>query len=354
MQIRAPTDRAVLPPLVVGDGDIATTRLVARELEAVYPEVEIRIPETLFGARFEGRPVVISRLCHPSYGWLPEYLAERNVPYAYFLDDNFWELTPEVDVHLAAFFNHPAVLATLEHFVRAARRVIVWSQRLQGYLAHRFPDVEVVQVAPGFDTSAPRRLLAAASTPDRAHDGVLRIGYPTTRRPGVTSLLTTVVKHVAAQRAGAAKFEFVGWMPDALADVPHVTLFPHVDDYGRYLEFVISRRWDIGIAPLTGGRFESYKTDIKYREYGGCRIPGIYSRVPPYVGVVTRGRTGLLAANDADAWIEALDTLLEAPSLRERIAGTAFDDVTQHRDLSVTGPRFAELVPANDAPRAPA
>jgi glycosyltransferase involved in cell wall biosynthesis len=354
LQIRAPTERAALPPIVVADGDIATTRLVARELQVVYPEVEIRIPESLFGARFEGRSVVVSRLCHPRYRWLPEYLAERGVQYAYFLDDNFWELTPEVDVHLAAFFNHPAVVATLEHFVRAARRVIVWSQRLRDYVAERFPDVEVVQVAPGFDTTVPRRLLAAASPAKHTHDGVLRIGYPTTRRPGVASLLTTVVKHVAAERAGAAKFEFVGWMPDALADVPHVTLFPHMDDYGRYLEFVISRRWDVGIAPLAGGRFESFKTDIKYREYGGCRIPGIYSRVPPYVEVVTRGRTGLLAANDADAWIEALDTLLDAPTLRERIAAAAFDDVAQHRDLSVTGRCFAELVPANDAQPAPA
>jgi glycosyltransferase involved in cell wall biosynthesis len=354
LQPRAPTERAALPPIVVADGDIATTRLVARELEAVYPQVEIRIPDTLFGAHFEGRPVVISRLCHPSYGWLPEYLAERGVAYAYFLDDNFWELTPEVDVHLAAFFNHPAVIATLEHFVRAARRVIVWSQRLRDYLAERFPDVEVVRVAPGFDTTVPRRLLAAASTREKAHDGVIRVGYPTTRRPGVASLLTTIVKHVAAQRAGAVKFEFVGWMPDALAQIPHVTLFPHIDDYGRYLEFVISRRWDVGIAPLTGGRFESFKTDIKYREYGGCRVPGIYSRVSPYVEVVSRGRTGLLSANDADAWIEALDTLLDAPSLRERIAAAAYDDVAEHRDLNVTGRRFAELVPANDAQRASA
>src|SRR5262249_30851744 len=156
---------------------------------------------------------------HPRYGWLPEYLAERGVPYAYFLDDNFWELTPDVDVHLAAFFNHPAVVATLEHFVREARRVIVWSQRLRDYLVDRFPEVEVAQVAPGFDTTVPGRLLAAPPARDVAHDGVLRIGYPTTRRPGVASLLTTVVKHVTAQRRGSAKFEFVGWMPDALADV---------------------------------------------------------------------------------------------------------------------------------------
>ncbi len=340
------------PPLVVADGDIATTRLVARELETVYPEVEVRTPETLFGTRFQGRPVVISRLCHPAYAWLPAYLAEHGVRYAYFLDDNFWELTPDVDSYNAGFFNHPAVLATLDGFVRGATRVIVWSKLLRSYLLDRFPEADVAFAAPGFDVAAPGRLLAAESTRDNAHEGELRVGYPTSRRPGVTSLLNAVVAHFAATRDGAVKFEFVGWMPDTLIGAPHVTLFPHVSDYASYLELVISRRWDIGIAPLAGGRFESFKTDIKYREYGGCRIPGVYSRVVPYSDVVAEGTTGLLADNDAGAWIAALEALLDSPSVRDAVAQAAFDDVSQHRDLKLTGRRFAELLPAADATQA--
>jgi len=338
-----------LPPLVVADGDIATTRLVARELESTYPQVEIRTPDTLFGTRFQGRPVIISRLCHPAYGWMPAYLAEHGVRYAYFLDDNFWELTPDVDSHLARFFNHPAVMATLDGFVRGATRVIVWSQLLRSYLIDRFPDADVAFAAPGFDVETPGRLLAAESARHKAHEGELRVGYPTTRRPGVTSLLNAVVEHFATTRNGAVKFEFVGWMPDTLIGAPHVTLFPHVTDYTSYLELVISRRWDVGIAPLAGGTFESFKTDIKYREYGGCRIPGVYSRVAPYSDVVAEGITGLLADNDAGAWIAALEALLDSPSVRDAVAKAAFHDVSQHRDLKVSGRRFAELVPAGYA-----
>ena len=83
-------------PLLIADGDIPTTRLVARELRVVYPEVEVRVPETLFGADVRRRPVIVSRLCHPSMRWLPRYLAGQGVRYAYFLDDNFWELTRRV------------------------------------------------------------------------------------------------------------------------------------------------------------------------------------------------------------------------------------------------------------------
>jgi glycosyltransferase involved in cell wall biosynthesis len=334
------------PPLVVADGDIATTRLVTRELEAVYPEVEIRTADALFGTRFEDRPVVISRLCHPSLSWLPQYLAERGIRYTYFLDDNFWELTPDVDRHLASFFNHPAVLATLDQFVRGANRVIVWSQLLRDYVLTRFPDADVVFAPPGVDASAIDRLLAKRTAAAEPRGGELRVGYPTTRRPGVASLLSAIVAHFAAARGGAVRFEFVGWMPDELMGAPYATLFPHVADYAAYLDLVVSRRWDVGIAPLAGGRFESFKTDIKYREYGACRIPGIYSRVAPYSDVVVDGTTGRLADNDAGAWIAALEALVDSVRTREAIAAAAHDDVARHRDLRLTGRRFAELVSA--------
>jgi glycosyltransferase involved in cell wall biosynthesis len=334
------------PPLLIADGDIATTRLVARELGTVHPEVAIRTPDNLFGTRIDGRRIVVSRLCHPRLSWLPAHFAERGIRYAYFLDDNFWELTPDVDPHLADFFNHPAVVATLERFLRGASVVIVWSSLLGDYLRERLPGLDVAFAAPGFDAATAQRLLAGASARGGGHANELRVGYPTTRRPGVAELLTAVVRHFAAVRGSAVKFEFVGWMPDSLVDMPNVTMFPHVADYDRYLELVVSRHWDIAIAPLAGGTFESYKTDVKYREYGGCRIAGMYSRVPPYSTTIEHGRRGILVDNDPAAWIAALERLLDAPATREAIAQAAFDDVSTHRDLRVTGKRFASLVPA--------
>jgi hypothetical protein len=62
----------------------------------------------IFGAAVTGRPVVVSRLCFPRYSWLPDHLAREGVRYAYFVDDNFWEITADIDVRLARFFRHPA------------------------------------------------------------------------------------------------------------------------------------------------------------------------------------------------------------------------------------------------------
>ena len=335
----APTDRA---PLLIADGDIPTTRLVARELRVSYADVEIRIPETLFGADVRNRAVVVSRLCHPSLRWLPAYFAQQGATYAYFLDDNFWELTRESDPYLAAFFANPEVVATLDTFVRGARSVVTWSPRLAAYVEERFPGSTVRCVPAGFDASLVQQALAATRAPRT--DGTFRVGYPTTRKVALAPLLHDIVTRAGEAFGEAVQFEFMGWMPDSLAAAGNATLLPQLDDYAGYLAFVVGRQWDAAIAPLMPGRFESFKTDIKYREYGGCRIAGLYSSVAPYVDSVVDGRNGLLLPNEPQAWVDALSRLRAQPALARDIARAAHDDIVAHRDIAVTGRQFADAV----------
>jgi glycosyltransferase involved in cell wall biosynthesis len=177
-----------------------------------------------------------------------------------------------------------------------------------------------------------------------ADDGVVRIGYPTTPRPGVSALLVAVVEHFLGRYGRSVIFEFIGWMPDALRGLPNVVFHPWIADYDAYLEFKVSRRWHIGIAPLIGDRFERYKTNNKYREYGGCLIPGVYSNVSPFRETVDDGKTGMLVANEAGAWIAALDKLVTSNALRSVIARAALDDVRQHYDLRSTGRQLADTI----------
>lgn len=329
-------------PLLVADGDIATTRLLARELRVAWPQVEVRTPDTLFGAGVAGRPVVISRLCHPTLRWLPDYLASRGARYAWFADDNFWALTEDVDAKTAPFYAHPAVRASLATFVRGAAVTIVWSARLADDLRARFPGARVEYTPPGIDLDA----VAAAGAPRPRADGVVRIGYPTSRKPAVEALVAAIARGAAARFGDRVRFEFVGWMPDALEGAPYATLTPHIADYDRYLAHVRSRDWDLGLAPLAGAGFEAFKTDLKYREYAALGVAGIYGRGSPYAESVVDGRTGVLADADAGAWLEAIAALAASPARRQAIAQAAHDDVRRHRDLRVTGMRLAELVPA--------
>ena len=329
-------------PLLVAEGDIPTTRLLARVLEAGYGQVDVRTLDALFGADIARSHVVLSRVCQPSHAWLPRYFAARGLGYLYFLDDNFWELTPEVDAHLAPFYQHPAVIESLDSFVAAASATVVMSDRLAKYIRARFPGAKVEYVNPPFDVELVRQLLATTAPSERPA-GQLRIGYPTSRRNSVAPLLVPVVRHVAQKYAGSVEFDFVGWMPDNLACLPGVCLHPQITDYNEYLHFKISRRWDIGLAPLLGRLFEGCKTNNKYREYGGCRVAGIYSRVSPYSESVVHKQNGYLSENTVDEWIFSLETLISSPSLRTTIVENAFIDVDRNYSQQATARHWVEM-----------
>lgn len=313
-------------PLLIADGDIPTTRILSRIIACAFGDVEVRPSNALFGSDTSNRHVVISRLCHPQFRWLPEYLVRRGRPYAYFIDDNFWELAPEVDPHLALFYGHPYVRRTLDDFVTRASLCIVMSRRLGRYIEARHPAVRTAYLVPGFDINYVAEV--ARSMPLSTKPATqIRIGYPTSRRTNVTSLLIPVVEALVRQYPHNLQFEFVGWAPEALMRLSNVRLYPHVDDYEAFLALMLSLRWDIAIAPLIGESFETYKTNVKYREYGGCGIAGAYSRVPPYSDYVEDGVTGLLVDNTVDAWVRALRRLIDDGALRQRIVDGAHADI---------------------------
>jgi glycosyltransferase involved in cell wall biosynthesis len=320
-------------PLLIADGDIPTTQHFARVLQAVYGAVEVRSAENLFGASVDGRRVFISRLCQPSHAWLPEYLARRQVVYFYLLDDNFWELTPAVDPHLARFFQHPAALQTLEIFVRGARGVLVWSSILGGEIARRVPGSEVHFVPPHFDAELVRDAMPSEPVPP---DRPLRIGYPSTPRPSVEDLLVALVRHVARKYRGSVEFEFFGWIPAALGAEPGVRFIAPVARYEDFLRMKLARQWQVGIAPLIGSPFDRCKTSLKYREYGGCRIAGIYSDVEPFRCDVSNGVTGMLVENRLDAWVAAIESLVDDPSKIAAIAEAAARDVAERFSLAAS------------------
>jgi hypothetical protein len=333
--------RGPAPPLLIADGDIPTTHIIARVLRAAAGDVEIRYPATLFGTDASRRTVAFSRVCTPTLAWLPRYLAKRGIGYLYCLDDDFWSLDADVDPHLAAFFANPATIATLEAFMRGSRAAVVMSARLGAAIETRLPGTRVEWLNPPFDTERADELLRAFPAP--ASDRPVRIAYPTSRRPAVAALLNDVVRHLVQRYKGRVEFEFVGWMPDALAGVSGVTLLPHVSDYDRYLELAVSRRWDIGLAPLVGSAFDACKTSVKYREYGGCRVAGVYAAVPPYTDDVVDGRTGVLVQHRADAWIDALERLIDSPARRGAIADAAHADVATRFSQRASVQRWREI-----------
>jgi hypothetical protein len=104
----------------------------------------------------------------------------------------------------------------------------------------------------------------------------------------------------------------------------------------RYDEFVYAfqkQKADILVAPLCDNLFNSCKSAIKYLEYGAIGVPGIFSRVAPYIDTVEHGKDGFLASTDED-WMDGLVRLIESPELRRELAFSAQEKIRNHWLLS--------------------
>jgi len=313
---------------LVVDGMIATTHIVDRLLATAFSSVRTIAADDLRANRPDADLLVISRLCNPRLGWLPDYLAERRQPYVYFLDDNLLELTETQDVANAAYYGHPAVRATLLKFLRHAAAVWVMSPGLRAYLRDRLAldsvrylpapvDVELFARPPGGDAG-------------RATQTV--IGYPTSRRLNVAALLTEIVQLAQRKFGDRVRFEFVGWCPDALLDSPIVSRVAHIPVYADFARFVATRSWTAALAPVSDSLFENCKTSVKYREYAAARLPGIYSDTALYNVDVVHERSGLLVANDAASWLAAIERLVDDEALRQHIIANAYQDIVERHE----------------------
>lgn len=114
-------------------------------------------------------------------------------------------------------------------------------------------------------------------------------------------------------------------------------------DYRKSAQILQGEDFDIALTPLIDNSFNSYKSNIKYLEYSICKIPGIYSKVDPYVQSIKHMENGILVENDWNAWYKALELMIKNKDLRFALAEKAFSDVTGHYLLTHHINKWLEL-----------
>jgi hypothetical protein len=155
----------------------------------------------------------------------------------------------------------------------------------------------------------------------------LRIGFAgSATRTDDLELIRPVIQPILDHIPNAV-FEFCGAMPREIQPDERIRFFIHATSYADFIRFQAKRNWAIGLAPLRDHPANRAKTNNKYREYGACSIPGVYSDMPPYQGSVEPGVTGLLVDPSSQSWLSAILLLAHRPDERKRIAGQAELDV---------------------------
>jgi len=313
-------DLAELSILLVLEGEIATTQLIERLLQASgqfgirYRKIHLA---SLRLQDFEGHAVPLFVRCgDPVLKVWIDLLRRAGHPYLYYIDDNFWELQDNSPV--GRYYRDPAVRESLALVVSEASQVLTNSEVLASYLG-RFS--RHVRVLPAFFDFSLIDGCVRENTPE------LRIGFAgSANRTDDLEMIQHVIEPVL-DRVPNSVFEFCGAMPPGVREGGRIRYFRYTDSYADFIRFQASRNWAIGLAPLRDHAANRAKTNNKYREYGACGIAGVYSNITPYQNSVIDGMTGLLADGTDEAWLSAILFLSHEGLERERIARTAEQDV---------------------------
>ncbi len=244
----------------------------------------------------------------------------RDLPLIYDLDDNLFEL-PNCDGLSAA--REASRQAMLEEYLRSAALVRVYSQPLADRVAALNPRV--------VRSFAPVNLSLVPPERETRPPGPIKIVFATSRtQDSLCEIFLPALARILERHAGRVEAHFWGFRPPQIAALPNVRHHRLICQYDRYLRRFSRAGFDIGLAPLLDDVFHRSKTNNKFREYGASGIAGIYSHNEVYSHCVQHEVSGLLVANDADNWHDAIERLIEDQALRTRIQQEARQYVREH------------------------
>ncbi len=147
------------------------------------------------------------------------------------------------------------------------------------------------------------------------------------------------------QEGHPVRFEFLGFLPRALAGRPEISHLPWRSSYPEYRETLAGLGWEIGLAPLRDLEFNRGKNNAKYREYAAAGIAGIYSDAEVYRATVAHRETGLVVPHaSSQGWYEAILELAGDAGLRGAIRRNAFADLRANYRQEEYVARVAALV----------
>ena len=135
-------------------------------------------------------------------------------------------------------------------------------------------------------------------------------------------------------RRGDIEIRFIGAGDVGMPDVPHT-----VTSWRAETAVEDQRRFDIGLLPVRTTAWAPHKFYVKLVQYMALGIPPVATPVGANGKVISDGRTGFLASNDAE-WSAALERLVDSEDLRERTGKLAADVARDHYTLQANAERI--------------
>ena len=253
----------------------------------------------------------------------------------YSLDDNYFDL---------AFTDNTwpisEILPIVSFLLHQADAVLVTTPALRQRLLEYNPNIHILP------NQLDERLLVTRYPRDeslRLDQNRIVIGYMGTFTHDEDFMMVLpALKSIHQRYPGRIEVQVVGVVnkeetKKELQALPIRYVYPRPEEHEYplfMLWFTGHIHWDIAISPLQNTPFNNCKSDIKFLDYASIGAAGIFSQSPAYSSTVHHQQDGWLAENTPEAWEEALETLINDPHLRLKIARNATHYLYTQRTLA--------------------
>lgn len=173
----------------------------------------------------------------------------------------------------------------------------------------------------------------------RLADQPITIGWIGTRSTvSYLEVLEPVLQELAKRNPNRLRFRIFG-APEYTPTLPDCQSLPFNLD--REAEDI--RSLDIGLMPLPDTEWTRGKCAFKAIQYMASGVPTVASPVGVTTDLIQHNVNGLLA-NSPGEWLQEIERLISALSLRQQLAACARRTVQEKYSLQVWGPEFASLI----------
>lgn len=278
-------------------------------------------------------------LCRPRFPSAPGIVARRRsagLPTIVMIDDNWIAAGKEYPRYAGLFLPGRPDYESFLSCLREADATVAFNPVLAEDVRPFARSVELLPMP--FDMGPFDR------DPSLAPELGLSVGYAGS--PRFESSAFAAMARLAEERPELKVLLMAHEIPPELASLPPGRLHfePFRASVSDYAARLAALRPTVLVAPLDATRFSASKCPLKFLDATAAGIPGVYSAVPPYSGLVRHGIDGLLAENTVEAWRREIERLLVDPGLRDQIVRSAREIVETHFSLARALPAFARLL----------
>lgn len=325
--------------MVIIPNVMPTTEIALRTIKHIFPadnlkvvtQNNIHLEEVLSGTY----KLLFMRLHEPFLQPLLKLLIQHQIPYLYYIDDNFWEIPGTTPI--AKCYNNEIAKNTYNQFVKNAFYVITPAEYLSKYI-QKYND-NTMHIDAAFDFE----IINQVKQQEKSEKiKILYAGTP--YRDSDFKQVASALKRIIHEYENKVEIHFHGFIPNELKNVGNIYSDKHFYPYEDHIKKMFRENYDIGIAPISDTIFNRSKSCLKFREYSACKIAGIYTNIPPYAEYVTNNETGLLVENTESDWYNALKRMIDDKTLRSNIINNSYQVIAKYHTNDTIIPLWKDIL----------